>query len=476
MDGNYGIRKGRRRRRLMDLVLAGGLLLSSGCGAAVARKTAVVEPPVTPVTWNAEMKEGLSTNQSGLDTLAKWWTVLDDPVLTRLIEKGIDGNVDLRQAEARVREARARRGGAQADRMPTLQFSPSASGSSRAESSNSLFALGFDASWEADLFGAKRKAAQAADLTMQASIEDLRDILVSLVAEIALNYMEVRTFQVRLDNATDNVKFQEETYDIARWRFEAGLTTQLDVEQARQNLEQTRASIPSLRAGLEQAKNRIAVLIGQEPGTVGNELGEGEIPVTPVELAVGIPADTLRRRPDVRRAERQLAAQTAQVGAAKAERFPRLSLVGSIGLEALSIGNLLSTGARLLTAGLNIGQTAFDAGRIGNNIEVQNALQQQALLTYRSSVLTALEDVEGALVDYAEEQARRRSLMQATEAAQRAAELASTQYQGGLIDFQAVLDSQRSLLSLEDQLASSTGTIASNLVRVYKALGGGWDK
>ncbi len=464
-------------RKLLAASMIGLLLWSSaGCAAAKGVKSVTTQIPTSPVAWNAEMKEGLTAAQTDATTLAEWWKVLNDPVLTRLIQEAAQGNLNVRQAEARVREERARRGTVSAGRFPTLQFNPSASQNARGQNSNSSFALGFDASWEVDLFGGQKSAVQAADANVQASIEDLHDVMVSLLAEVALNYLEVRTFQERLDNAEDNVKTQQETYDIARWRFEAGLTTQRDIEQARQNLEQTRAEIPTLRGGLEQAKNRISVLLGREPGSVDQEIGEGEIPVAPVELAVGIPADTLRRRPDVRRAEQQLAAATAQVGAAKAERFPKLALIGSIGLEALSLGNLLSTAARALTGGLNIGQSIFNAGKIKENIAVQNAVQEQALIAYQSSVLTALQDTEGALVDYAEEQARRRSLQEATEAARSAADLASAQYQSGLVDFQVVLDSQRSLLSVEDQLSSSTGNIASNLVRVYKALGGGWEK
>lgn len=471
MMGNLGSSP----RKLLAAGMVVLLLWPTGF-AVVAKEQTASQQPSAPIAWKADMTEGLSGADANPTTLAQWWKVLNDPILTQLEEDAVKGSLDVRQAEARVREARARRGTASADRFPTLSFNPSASQSARGNNSNSSFGLGFDSSWEVDLFGSRKNTVKAADASVLASIEDLHDVMVTLLAEVALNYLEVRTFQERLDNAQDNAKIQQETYDIARWRYEAGLTTQRDVEQARLNLEQTNAQIPTLRAGLEQAKNRIAVLLGRQPGTVDQQIGEGEIPVAPVELAVGIPADTLRRRPDVRRAERQVAAQTAQVAVAKADRYPKLALIGSIGLEALSLGGLLSTAARALTGGLNIGQTVFNAGKIRENIAVQNAVQEQAVIAYQSSVLTALQDVEGALVDYAEEQARRRSLQEATDAARNAAELASQQYQAGLADFQVVLDSQRSLLSLEDQLASSTGNIASNLVRVYKALGGGWEK
>jgi NodT family efflux transporter outer membrane factor (OMF) lipoprotein len=268
---------------------------------------------------------------------------------------------------------------------------------------------------------------------------------------------------------------QEETYDITNWRRQAGLTTQLDVEQAKYSLEQTRSQIPTLQSGLERAKNRLAVLLGQDPGSLNEILDERKaIPVAPLEVAVGVPADALRQRPDVRRAERELAVQTAQIGVAKAELFPKLSLSGSIGLEALALGNLFSSAAQILTLGSNIAWTIFNAGSIRQNINVQTALQEQALIRYEAAILTALEEVENALTAYANEQARRQSLLEATEAAQNAMALARDQYSSGLIDFQVVLDTQRSLLSLQDELAINEGEVTSNLISLYKALGGGW--
>jgi NodT family efflux transporter outer membrane factor (OMF) lipoprotein len=430
--------------------------------------------------WNAELKSGLTAGPMDTQTLTAWWTTLNDPVLTSLIERAATGNLDLLQARARVREARARRGISKADRFPTLEATGSASRSRSSEKAGSgttreLYAAGFDAGWELDLFGGIRRSVEAAEAEMRASEEDLRDVLVSLLAEVGLNYVEVRSFQTRLLIAEANLEAQAETYDITRWRFEAGLTSQLDVEQAKYSLEQTRSQLPALKTGLEQAENRLAVLLGQDPGCLKNELAEYEaIPVTPLEIAVGVPADTLRRRPDVRRAERRLAAQTAQVGVATAQFYPRISLIGSIGLEALSLGNLFSSGTRTSAIGSNIGWTIFDAGRIRQNVEVQTALQEQALIQYEAAVLTALEDVENALIAYADEQARRQSLVEATQAAQRAVELAQSQYLSGLIDFQVMLEAQRSLLSLQDQLAASDGEVTSNLIGLYKALGGGW--
>jgi len=454
------------------------LLLLAGCTTVGPD---YVPPEMSaPPQWTAEMGGGLMAEHTDLQALASWWSTLNDPILTSLVERVIEGNLDLRQARARVREARARRGISKAGRFPTVD----ASGSTRlirgSEETGSgeereLYAAGFDAAWELDLFGGKRRAVEAAEAGLQASEEDLRDVLVSLTAEAALNYVEVRSFQTRLSVAKANLDAQTETYNITKWRFQAGLATQLDVEQAKYGLEQTRANIPGLQIGLERAKNRVSVLLGQPPGSLEDALAEHKpIPVAALEVAVGVPADALRRRPDVRRAERQLAAQTAQVGVAAADLYPKFSLLGSIGLEALSLGNLFSADSRTHSGGAVFSWPVFDAGAIRSNIEMQSALQEQALFQYEAAVLTALEEVENALVAYAKEQHRRASLTEGTRAARNAVDLAQSQYSSGLIDFNNVLIAQRSLLSFQDQLAMSDGEVTSNLITLYKALGGGW--
>jgi NodT family efflux transporter outer membrane factor (OMF) lipoprotein len=435
-----------------------------------------------PGAWHSELKGGLTARQPDPTGLAEWWNTLHDPILSNLVRRAVDGNLDLKEARARIREARARRGISRADRFPTLDVEGSGTGSRTREHGGDnaktyRYAAGFDAGWELDIFGGVRRAVEAADADLSASQEDFRDVLVSLLAEVALNYVEVRTYQARLVTAEANLSAQEETYNIAQWRFQAGLTTQLDVEQARYNLETTRSQIPTLRSGLEAAKNRIAVLLGEKPGKAHAGLEQqSPIPVTPIEIAVGVPADVLRRRPDIRRAERRLAAQTARVGEATAELYPRFSLVGSIGLETLSVDRLLYAGARTysMSIGPSINWPISRAGAIRKNIEVQNALQEQALIQYESALLNALEEVENALTAFAEEQQRRLSLVEATGAAQRATQLAHEKYRAGLIDFSDVLDAQRSLLSLQDQKTQSDGAVTNNLVRLYKALGGGW--
>lgn len=460
------------------LPLLAGLLCADGCMTAGPDYK---QPNTsTPTNWSTELNTGLTPTSPAPATLSYWWTQLDDPILSNLIEQARTNNLDARQAEARLRAARAQRGAAKADLFPTLDVSGSAARNRSSEmngesTTSDLFANGLDASWELDFFGKKRRTLEAADATLQATQEDMSDVLVSLFAEVALSYVDVREYQLRLSLTESNIAARVETYDITRWRREAGLTTQLDVDQARLSLEQARADIPSLQTSLEQAKHRLAVLLGQSPGALKELLAEPRpIPVPPVELAVGVPADVLRQRPDVRRAERKLAAQTAQIGVAKAARYPSFSLLGSIGLESLSWGDLYSSGARTAQAAANATWTLFDFGRIRKNIEVQTALQEEALALYESTVLTALEDVENALVAYAHEQTRRGSLAEAAKAGQSAFELARDQYSSGLVDFQTVLDMQRSLLTVQDQLAASDGNVTADLIRLYKALGGGW--
>ncbi|MDJ0784115.1 MAG: efflux transporter outer membrane subunit [Desulfosarcinaceae bacterium] len=468
----------RLQRKLATFSFAVALLMMVGC-AAVGPDFV---PPDTdlPDGWQTALRDGLRAESLDPDLLARWWLTLEDPLLTRLIEQAIADSPNLRAAAARLREARARRGISGADRFPTVNAAAAATKNRSSENTgiggeSELYSAGFDASWELDIFGGVRRSVEAADADVAASREDLRDVLVSLTAEVALNYIEVRSFQTRLDIANANRDAQAETYRLVQNRFGAGLAAQLEVEQSRYNLESTRSEIPSLNTGVEQALNRLAVILGQPPGTLNNFLSERRpVPVTPMELAVGIPAQTLRRRPDVRRAEWELAAQTARIGVATAELYPKFNLLGSIGLESLASSDLLTAASRTYSIGPSVSWRIFEAGRVRRQIDVETARQEQALIHYETAVLTALEDVENALVAYADEQDRRRSLSQAADAAERAVELARNRYRAGLSDFQNVLDAQRSLLSFQDQLAISDATVTSNLIRLYKALGGGW--
>jgi outer membrane protein, multidrug efflux system len=458
----------------LNLVLA--LLVLAGCATVGPN---YIQPKISsPEGWN-NVKDGAESKKINPKTLASWWTTLNEPKLSSLIERAIANNFDVKNAVARVREARASRGIKEADYYPTINATGSATrtgstnlGTGKSTTQNQ-YSAGVDASWELDLFGGVRRSVEAATATLQAREEDLRDTLVSLLGELALNYIDVRTYQARIKAAEGNLSAQAETYQLTLWMKEADLSDQLAVEQARYSLESTRSKIPVLRTGLEKALNRIAVLTGEHPGKVHEELSKEEhIPTVPLEIAVGVPADVLRNRPDIRRAERELAAQTAKIGVAESELYPKFTLGGSIGLEATGIS---SSGTGLtLTGGPQISWGIFRAGAVRQNIKVQTALQEQSLIKYEAAVLGALEEVENALKAFAEEQQRKNSLAETVQAAQKAIELAQYKYQAGLTDFSIVLEAQRSLLSYQDEFAQSEGAVSSNLVSLYKALGGGW--
>jgi len=296
-----------------------------------------------------------------------------------------------------------------------------------------------------------------------------------LLGDVALSYVDVRTAQSRLSFAEKNLEAQRGVLDITGWRAEAGLATSLDVERAQSNYQQTRAAIPSLQSSLVQSMNRLAVLTGDPPGSLEATLAERKpVPVASLEIAAGVPADVLRRRPDIRVAERRLAAQTAQVGVATAALYPSLSLSGSITLQALSAADVLD-GFQTDRLGLSLNVPLFSGGALRQNVNAQNALVTQALAAYEATVLAAYEEVENALTASSNEDARHQALQLGVESARRASELALTQYNSGLVDFQTVLDADRQLLALEDSLAVSDGEMTANLIRLYKALGGGWN-
>jgi NodT family efflux transporter outer membrane factor (OMF) lipoprotein len=317
---------------------------------------------------------------------------------------------------------------------------------------------------------------EAADANIEAARENLRDVLVTLTAEIAINYIDARAYQTKLAVAESNIASQEDTYDLIRARYHVGLANELALQQALYNLESTRSKMPLLRVGLAGAKNRLAVLTGKPPGSVDALFDEPlPIPNLPPTVAVGIPAETLKRRPDIRKAERELAYQTALVGVATADLYPKLKLAGTFGLESVDSSDLLTSASRFWKYGPGVSWNVWDGGALAGNIEIQSALQEQALLSYESTTLDALEEVENALVSYAQEQIRRDRLAEAVSSAQLAETVAQSQYKAGLTDFSNVLDAQRSLFSFQEQLAESDGQAASNLVRLYKALGGGWE-
>jgi len=463
-------------RPILPAIMLG--LMLTGC-AAVGPNYTKVEPKA-PKRWHTKLENGLSACRLNPETLAHWWTVFRDPELSSIEKRAVEGNLNLKESRARVREARALRSIEKANLLPTLDAAGSVARSRSSENSGTgmtrnLYSADFDAGWELDIFGGVRRSVEAAQANLEATEENLHDVLVSLLAEVALNYVDVRTLQTRLAAVETNLKAQQDIYELNLSRYHAGLIDELAVQQSHYILESTRSHIPALETGLEKAKNRLAVLLGEKPGAMHKELAEARrIPVLPVTVAVGIPAETLRHRPDIRRAERNLAAQTARIGVATADLYPRFNLFGTIGLESISSGNLREWASRTWSIGPGISWKIFHAGAIRQNIKVQTARQKQALIQYESAVLKAQEEVENALMAYAKEQRRLESLKAATTAARRAYELSLDRYNAGLVDFNNVLDATRSLQSFQDELAGSEGTATSNLIRLYKALGGGW--
>ena len=458
--------------------LALGILLA----AAVASGCITVGPdyqspePDAPTQWSGPVDR----RAPDAAVLAEWWRQFRDPVLDGLVADALAANLDLAAAQAQLREARARRSLAGAQLGPTVNASASGSRRRSSEESGSgatmeLYSAGFDASWELDIFGGLRRGLEAAEADVGASADQLRDTRVSLVAEVALNYVDLRAAERQFVVAEESVASREETYTLARWRLQAGLVSELDVAQARTDLESTRAALPALRTSAAEARHRLAVLLGRTPGELEARLAAtARVPLAADRVAVGIPADTLRQRPDVRAAERQLAAQTARLGEAEAARYPSFSLSGSLGLEALGLAALGNSDAMTRSLLGSITAPIFDAGRIAANVAVQDARLEQARLAYQSAVLTALEDVENALVAVANSAERRLQLESTAASARETLQIARHRYASGLADFLAVLESQRTLLSVEEQLAGTTGNLARAQIQLYKALGGGW--
>ncbi len=455
-------------------------LLLAGCavGPAYTRpKTSA------PEHWS----EAPSGDAAGTSVnVAEWWKVFNDPQLDSLIERAMVGNHDLRIAAARLRESRAQRGAALWDFGPAVDANASYSDSRLSknaqtfpglETDTHLYDAHFDAGWEIDIFGGKRRAFEAANADVAAFEEDRRDVLVSVLAETARNYVEVRGFQRRLAIARANIESQQAALKLTQDRFKGGVSSELDVTQAAGLLAGTQSQLPTLEASLKQAMHRLGVLLGQEPGALVKDLSEvAPIPPTPPDVPVGLPSELLRRRPDIRRAERQLAGATARIGVQAAELFPKFSLFGTAGLQSLSASNWSSSNSRFWSVGPTVSWRLLDFGRIRSQIQAAGAREAQAMAAYEKAVLTSLEDVENALVAYTKEKERYLSLQEQAKATRRAVELAKERYAKGVADFLNVLDAQRSSYQAEDNLIQSERTVTTNLIVLYKALGGGWER
>jgi NodT family efflux transporter outer membrane factor (OMF) lipoprotein len=483
-------------------LVPGVLTLLAGC--AVGPDFRKPETPV-PAAWVGQgqatgSRESIAT--PGPVELVDWWKSFDDPTLTSLIERAIESNLDLRQAEARIRQARATQGVTASGLWPEIDATGSyrRSGSGGGSTSTSggqatsqngavssgggprgsvanLFQVGLDASWELDIFGGTRRNIEASDADFQAAVEDRRDVLVSLVSEVGNDYLNLRGLQQQIIIARKNLSAQKHTAEITRKRFEAGFVGKLDVANAYAQVATTESQIPVFESAAQGTIYSLSVLLGREPAALAEELAsDAPIPSTPPEIPVGLPSDLIRRRPDIRKVEAQLHAATVRIGVATADLFPKFSLTGSAGFTSTDISTLLNWTSRVWSYGPSVTWPIFTAGRIRWNIEVQKAVKEQTLAAYEKAVLTALKDVETALVAYAKEQDHRNSLIEAVESNRTAVDLSMKLYVAGKIDFLNVLVAQRALNISEDALVQSTRSLATDLIALYKALGGGWER
>ncbi|MBV5319070.1 MAG: efflux transporter outer membrane subunit, partial [Desulfobulbaceae bacterium] len=425
-----------------------------------------------PAAWSTSA----GFTKPGSVSLAQWWLRFHDPMLGSLVSKALQANTSVQSAQAVLRQARALRDVSAAALWPELDSSTSAQRSkSGSNSAVDKFTAGFDASWELDIFGANRSALAASEATVQATAASLGDVQVSIAAETALAYISLRDGQARLEIAHTNLASQLETLQITQWRLQAGLVTSIESEQARTAVEQLRAVLPTLQTSIEQSAHALAVLTGQPPASLLMLVAAGQpVPRAPDDLALSLPAETLRQRPDVRASEHEVTAAMGRVQQAEAERLPNFRLGGSLGLNALTLGTL-TDGASVVSAVLaDISLPVFDGGSRRAQVRAQQAALDQALMTYKTAVLTALQDVEDALVALRGDRERLLRLEDAAEAAGNAAVLARQRFSSGLVDFQVVLETQRAQLTTQASVASARADVSADHVRLYKALGGGW--
>lgn len=420
------------------------------------------------------------------EALATWWTGFQDPELDSLIERTVAANLDLKIASARVREARANRGISASAQYPTLAASGSAERSRTSANlvnsqfvggsvTSNLFDVGLDAAYEIDVFGGVRRDVEAADADLGAAVENERDVLISVLAEVASAYMDLRGFQQRIKLNEQVIAASQETVDLTQSRFRAGLAADLEVAQAQAQLASRQAVLPALRTGARQSAHRIGILLGQSPESLLEELDAiGAIPSVPTDISVGLPSDLLQRRPDIRRAERNLAAATARIGVATADLYPRFSITGSFAFESAKTDNLFSLSSRTWSIGPAVRWPLFTGGRVRSEIAAAGARQEQALFAYDQTLLIAFGEVEDTITNFIQEQAQYRALTAAVDANDRAVNLSTDRYRSGVGDFLNVLDAQRQLYLTQDLLVQSQAQVTRDLVALYKALGGGW--
>jgi NodT family efflux transporter outer membrane factor (OMF) lipoprotein len=462
-------------------------ILAAGCGNKIGPDYQIPETQVSPA-WLESGDNRVSKKEGNF---REWWRVFKDPVLNKLIETAYAQNIPLKIAGVRILEARAELGVATGNLYPqqqgfrgvTEKLSVPLLRDLRLDDSFWYTKLGLMSNWEIDIWGKFRRAIESADAQLMSAVAEYDDILVTLTADVANAYVQVRTLEKRLDIARQNVKTQSESLRIAEAKFHGGTSTQRDVEQAKTVLGSTRATIPALEGQLRQTKNALCLLLGMPPDKLDKPLGSeqrfGQIPAPPVQVAVGIPADLLRRRPDVRRAEQSAAAQSARIGIAKASLYPAFSISGSFGFisttaQGGSLGDIFHWGQHFYRFGPSVQWNLFNYGQLTNQIRAQDARFQELALDYQNTVLKAQKEAENALIGFLKTQNAAEFLAESTAAAQRSQELASLQYREGTTDFTTVLTAEQNLLEQQDNFVQTLGQIATNLVGVYRTLGGGW--
>ena len=467
------------RSNYRTLAALTGLLALTACAAGPNYYAPTSAALSVPAAWS------VPADQSASSTLTRWWEQFHDPLLTRLIDQGQQSNLDLAVAMSRLRQARESLIQSRSGNLPTISGSGSASRNETLAGTAPVFAggsggagtslsLGVDASYQADLFGGRARSVEAARAAAESSGYSYGAVMLSVSSEIATNYLLARLQQTNLANARQSLANQDDNLQIARWRNQAGLVGSLDVEQARTQRAQTAATIPQLESSLNQSVSRLGVLLGGPPGALRADLSAAApIPVGPASIAAGIPADVLRQRPDVRAAERQLAAATAQIGVAKAQLYPALALGGTVSTNASAVSSLFNLISGQVFASL--AQTIFDNGRLRSQVRSQRAAADGAFATYKQSVLGALEDIENAVVALSSADQRQTEYRTALEAATNSAIIARVQYRSGLIDFTALLNTENQLISSRTGLAQAQYDRAAAAVQLYTALGGGWD-
>lgn len=417
------------------------------------------------------------------DHLAAWWNTFGDDTMRDMIYMALSKNRSLAAARARVTEARAALGMSRSALLPWLDATgswtngdPSTRGTQASLGAFDLYKLGIDASWEIDIFGGRQAQVDAAASDLASAHAALHAAWVSLSSEVALNYVSLCVLYARMATVTENIRIQQETLDMLESKYESGLADALALEQSRYTVAQTRAALPPLRTNIEMTKNALAILLGETPGSIDGLLGPRRpIPRPSADTVIGIPAEGLRKRPDIRAAEMQFIAQTARTRSARADLYPKFRLIGSIGYESFDSGSLIKEGSRGFSIGPSISLPIFHAGAIRRNIRVQTAREEQLLAAYEETVLAAVAEVRNALTAHEQETVRIASLRAGVESARAALEVANDKYNNGLTEFTNVLSAQTALLSLQDQEAESLGAIASDIIRLYKALGGGWE-